>query len=233
MKICLVTGGSRGIGASTVKKFACEGYSVILNYNKSAAEAKALCADLNAKGCDVRLFRADVADCEQASAMFRYVESTFKRLDVLVNNAGVALYGQCQDVSEADFDRVMSVNAKGAFFCSAAAVKLFLSRGRGSIVNVSSIWGLRGASCESVYSMSKHALVGLTKSLSDELEFSDIAVNCVCPPIVTTQMCGELSPEDIEEFCRTNGKRVFTPEQVAEDIFRLATCGNSGIVLEE
>lgn len=233
MKIALITGGSRGIGAATVRKFAKENYTVVLNYHKSAFEAEKLRKELLSVGCDVHLFCADVADCKQVSDMFAFVQKYFKHLDVLVNNAGVALYKQCQDVSEEDFDTVMDINAKGAFFCCRAAVKMFLRQGYGSIVNVSSVWGTKGASCESVYSMSKHALLGLTKSLAEELQPSDIKVNCVCPTIVQTDMCAHLSQQDVENFCRENDVKLYTAAQVAEDIFNLAVGDKTGFILEE
>lgn len=233
MKTCLITGGSRGIGAAAVRKFAKENYTVILNYFRSEVCAQNLRDSFVAEGCDVHLFRADVSNCAEVAAMFAFAEKYFKHLDVLVNNAGVALYRQCQDVSEKEFDNVMSVNAKGAFFCSAAAVKMFLRQGRGSIVNVSSIWGLDGASCESVYSMSKHAVVGLTKSLAKELAPSNIRVNCVCPSVVRTDMCGNLSQNDITAFCTENDVKQQTAEQVANGIFQLAECSQTGVVLTD
>lgn len=233
MKIALITGGSRGIGAATAQKFAKENYTVVLNYHKSATEAEKLCKDLSSAGCDVHPFRADVADCNQVFDMFTFVQKYFKHLDVLVNNAGVALYKQCQDVSEEDFDTVMDINAKGAFFCCREAVKMFLKQGYGSIVNVSSLWGIKGASCESVYSMSKHAILGLTKSLAEELRPSNIRVNCVCPTIVQTDMCAHLSQQDVRDFCAENAVEAYSAEQVAKDIFNLAESDKTAFVLQE
>ncbi len=233
MRIALVTGGSRGIGAATVKKFAESGYTVILNYNKSEVAAEALKRKLLSSGCDVHLYRADVSDVKQVDDMFAWVKKLFKRLDVLVNNAGVSSYALCTDVSEEKYDRVMNVNAKGTFFCCSCYAKYFLERGSGSIVNVSSIWGVEGASCESVYSMSKHAVVGLTSSLAKEFSESGIRINCVCPSIVKTDMCSHLTDEDIRSFCEENGVSEYSAEQVADDIFRLATSNNTGIILRQ
>lgn len=232
MKICLVTGGSRGIGAATVTRFAEEGYTVIANYNKSVQQAQALQSQLNKRGCDVHLYQADVSSVEQISQMFLWVERYFKKLNVLVNNAGVACDKQLQDVSEEDWDRLFATNAKSAFFCCKGALPL-LSKQGGAIVNVSSIWGVEGASCESVYSMTKHALVGLTRSLAEELAPSGIRVNCVCPPIVSTEMCSHLSEQDKLDFCKKHSTRIYTPAQVAEDIFTLATGVDSGKILVE
>lgn len=233
MKIALVTGGSRGIGAETVKIFAEQGYTVILNYNSSQVQAEQLRNQLVSEGCDVHLCRADVSDFNQVVAMFRWIAKYFKKLDVLVNNAGVALTKQLQDVTEQDFDKIIDVNAKGAFFCCQQALPLLQKSGNGSIVNVSSIWGVQGASCESVYSMSKFAVVGLTESLSKELQPSNISVNCVCPPIVLTDMSAHLTEQDVDDFCEQHQVCVYQPGQVAQDIYRLATDGNTGQILIE
>lgn len=232
MKTCLITGGSRGIGAATAVKFAKEEYTVILNYNRSAFQAENLCNTLRAEGCDVHLLHADLSDLSQLKQMFAETEKYFKKLNVLVNNAGVALSKQLQDVSESEYDSIFAVNAKATFFCCREALPLLAKTG-GTIVNVASIWGLYGSSCESVYSMSKHAVVGLTRSLSEELCPMGINVNCVCPPIVETDMCAHLTERDIADFCTERNTRLYTPQQVAEDIFSLGTCGESGKILLE
>ena len=192
MKVALVTGGARGIGAETVKKLAKEKYTVILNYRHSKQQAVELQRELIAAGGDIHLYCAYVSDVKQVSEMFAWVNKYFKKLDVLVNNAGVALTKQLQDVTESDYDTVMSTNAKAVFFCCQQALPLLKKSERGAIVNVSSIWGTKGASCESAYSMSKFAVVGLTKSLAEELQPAKITVNCVCPPIVLTDMSKHL-----------------------------------------
>ena len=233
MKVVLVTGGSRGIGASTVRKFAKEGYSVILNYNKSAEQAERLKNSLIDSGCDVHCYQADVSDPTQVVAMFNYVAKYFKKLDVLVNNAGISLTKQLQDVTARDYDAVMNTNAKAAFFCCQQALPLLRKSDNPSIVNVSSIWGVEGASCESAYSMSKFAVVGLTKSLAQELKPLGVRVNCVCPPIVTTDMSKHLSDDDTSAFCHAHKVRVYTPEEVADDVFNLATKNVTGKIFIE
>ena len=233
MKVAIVTGGSRGIGAATVRLFAKNGYTVILNYNNSERSAQELQKELLSAGADVHLFRADVSSASQVAEMFAYVKKYFKHLDVLVNNAGVALSKLCQDVTVSEYDRVMNINARGTFLASQHAVEMFLSQGYGAIVNVSSIWGTKGASCESVYSMSKYAVVGLTKSLAEELRPSNITVNCVCPPIVLTGMSAHLSEEDVANFSAQHNVRVYTPEMVAQDVYSLATGGDTGIIYIE
>lgn len=231
MKVALITGGARGIGAATVEKFAKNGYTVILNYNRSVTQAQALRDRLVAEGCDVHLFQADVSSAAQVAAMFDYVGKYFKHLDALVNNAGVAQNKQLQDVTEQDFDCTMDVNAKGTFLCCQHALPYLIKCG-GTVVNVASIWGVRGASCESVYAMSKHAVVGLTRSLALELETTGVKVNAICPPIVRTDMCLHYTDEEVAAFCAETHTRVYTPAQVAEQIFDLATSNATGAVLE-
>lgn len=233
MKTVLVTGGSRGIGAATVKKFAREGYCVILNYNRSQADAQFVCDELRAEGCDVHLVQADVSNPQSVADLFAYIKKYFKKLDVLVNNAGVWRGGTIDSVTVDDYDYVNNVNARGAYLCCAAALPLLKLSSCASVVNVSSVWGLCGASCEVAYSMSKFALVGLTLGLAEEWAQIPIAVNCVCPPIVRTEMCARYSSEDIAAFCNERGLREYLPSQVAQDIFDLATNGKTGVVLRE
>lgn len=232
MKVALITGGSRGIGAETVKKFAKENYTVLLNYNTSEEEAKTLRRELTEQGRDVHLFHGDVSDYSQVRSMFRKIEKYFRKIDVLVNNAGVSLVKQLQDVKEADFDRVMAVNAKGAFFTCQKALPLLMNAENPKIINVSSIWGVKGASCESVYSMSKHALVGLTRSLAEELAPSGIAVNCICPPFVYTDMCKKYKKKDVKAFCEKYGKRAYLPAEIANKIYFTSLSDETGKVIE-
>lgn len=231
MKTVLVTGGGRGIGAATVRKFAENNYSAILNYNNSESCANQLRSELASAGLDVHLFRADISDVRQVVEMFAYIRKYFKKLDILVNNAGVALYKQCQDVTVDDYDKIMNINAKGTFLCCQEAIKMFLQQGYGSIVNVASIWGTQGASCESVYSMSKHAVVGLTKSLALELEPSGINVNCICPTLVLTDMCKHLSQQDVNDFCLQHNVQVESVNDVANNIYQLAISEKTGIIV--
>lgn len=232
MKVALVTGGSRGIGAETVKLFAQKGYTVLLNYNASEKKAESLMSEARSQGGDVHIFKADLSDLSQIEDMFHFVKKYFRRLDVLVNNAGVALTSLCQDVSESEYDRVMNVNAKAAFFCCARAVDM-LRQSHGAIVNVSSVWGLKGAAAESVYSMSKFAVVGLTKSLAEELRPSFVRVNCVCPPMVETDMTKCYGAKDKMEFADRYGVNVYSAAQVAEDIYRLSQTRRTGVILSE
>ncbi len=231
MKTVLITGASRGIGAETARKFAEQGYTVFINYNQSATCAQQLKKELNDSGLDAHLLQADVSNEQQVKQMFDYIKRYAKKLDVLVLNAGISMHEQVQNVSGEQYDKVMNINAKGAFLCAKYAVPLMLDRFSGSIVAVSSIWGLQGASCESVYSMSKFALVGLTLSLHEELNESGVNVNCVCPPIVETQMTQHLTAQDKQDFCNQYNQQVLSPSQVAQTIFDVAISGKSGQII--
>lgn len=187
MKTVLVTGGVRGIGLAIAKEFQKKGYRVCVTYSKdeeSAASAKAI---------GLETYRADVADENAVMALFR----TVGRVDILVNNAGVSLIKQIQDVSYAEFERLMAVNVGGAFLCSREAAKGMIERQSGLIVHISSVWGEVGGSCESVYSASKAALVGFTKALAKELGWSGIRVNCVSPGVIDTPMNAHFTQEEV------------------------------------
>lgn len=227
MKTVLITGGSRGIGAECVKQFATQGYTVILNYNNSKTQAQNLQLQLQSQGFDVHIYQADVSNENQVVQMFEWIQKYFKHLDVLVNNAGVWRGGLIQDVNSADYDFVMDVNAKGAFLCCKYALPLLKNAQNSSIVNLSSIWGLEGSACESVYAMSKFAIVGLTQSLAKELD-GIVNVNCICPPIVLTEMCAGYTEAEKQEFCAQHNTRCYQPSEVASQIYRLATQGCSG-----
>ena len=188
MKRALITGGTRGIGLACVKRFSEAGYLVTALYSRGeedAKEAKRLCPA-------AEFVRADVAKEREVAAVFE----TLPSLDVLVNNAGVSLFAQVQDTSWEQWERVMAVNAGGAFLCTKYAVKKMLRGGEGAIVNVSSVWGETGGSCESAYSASKGAVIAFTKALAKELAPSHIMVNCVSPGAIDTQMNERLSEEE-------------------------------------
>ena len=157
-----------------------------------------LARSLTQEGCSVLAVQADVSDPVQVKELFQRTEAAFGGLEILVNNAGISQTGLFTDCTPRQWDQVFGVNVKGAFLCSQQAASLFLREHRGKIVNVSSIWGITGASCEAVYSASKAALIGLTKSLAKELGPSGIQVNCVAPGVVDTKMNAGLTPEELQ-----------------------------------
>ena len=186
MKTVLVTGGTRGIGASISKAFLKKGYRVVAVYQSDEENARLI------EQTGVEMYRADVSNEREVKDLFDKVG----RVDILVNNAGVSLIKQIQDVSFEEWQRLFAVNVGGAFLCTKEAVKGMISRQNGLIVNISSVWGEVGASCESVYSSSKAALIGFTKALAKELGYSGIRVNCVSPGVIDTAMNARFSDEE-------------------------------------
>ena len=187
MNTILITGGVRGIGKSIALAFLKKGYHVCAVYSKDEQRAK----EVEALG--VETFRADVSKEDEVVALFKQVG----KVDVLVNNAGVSLIKQIQDVSYAEYQRVMDVNVGGAFLCAREAAKGMIDRQSGLIVNISSVWGEVGGSCESVYSASKAALLGFTKALAKELGWSKIRVNSVSPGVIDTPMNSHFTAEEM------------------------------------
>ena len=202
MKTVLVTGGSRGIGKAIVYAFANAGYNVILNYNQSEQSAREIVKDLeDCKGI-VEMYKADVSNREEVDAMVEYVAHEFENIDVVVNNAGVSHVGLFQDIEEEDWKRVIDVNLTGVFNVTQSALRQdMLNKKNGTIINISSIWGITGASCEVAYSASKAGVVGFTKGLAKELAPSNITVNTIAPGAIATDMIyKEYSEKDIEEI---------------------------------
>lgn len=188
MKTVLVTGGVRGIGLAVAQAYLKKGCRVCVTYSKDEKNASLA----SSQGLEV--YRADVANEQDVVALFEKIG----KVDVLVNNAGISLLKQIQDVSYAEYKRVFDVNVGGAFLCAREASKGMIENKRGLIVNISSVWGEVGGSCESVYSASKAALLGFTKALSKELGYSGIRVNAVSPGVIDTQMNAHFTKEDVD-----------------------------------
>lgn len=225
-KIALVTGASRGIGRAIAARLAVEGYAVCINYIERQDKAQELEASLAAKGCRVMTYRADVADRAQVNAMVQAVKDRFGPVSLLVSNAGIA--GQCliQEVTDEMWDRYFDVNVRGAFNCVQAVLPDMLHEKQGSIVTISSIWGLRGASCEVTYSATKAALIGLSKSLAMELAPSGIRVNCIAPGVIDTDMLSALPDEVMDSLAEeTPMGRLGKPEDIAGAVSFLASEG--------
>lgn len=227
-KTALVTGASRGIGSAIARALCEEGWLVCLNYNESEEKALELSADLRAKGFSVMTYRADVSDSDEVEEMFSAVKERFGPVSLLVNNAGIACVSQIQDLTDEVIDRVMGVNLKGQINTIRFAVPDMIAQKGGSIINISSIWGLRGASCESLYAATKAGIIGLTKSLAMELGPSGIRVNCVCPGVIDTDMMATYDEETRAELAKeTPLGRLGRPEDVAEVVRFLSSEGAS------
>ena len=223
-KVAIVTGASRGIGRACAAKLAREGYAVCINYLERRDKAEELCAALTAEGCRAMSFQADVADKAAVNAMAEAVRSRFGPISLLVSNAGTAGQMQFQDVTEAQWNRYFDVNVKGAYNAVQAVLPDMLHAHAGAIVTVSSMWGLRGASCEVVYSATKAALIGLTRSLAMELAPTGIRVNCVAPGVINTDMVQVLGQETLDELAQmTPLGRLGTPEDIAAAVAYFAS----------
>lgn len=221
MKTVVITGSSRGIGAATAKLFAENGFNVCVNYFHSEKAAKELTASLPSAVA----VKADISKKADAFALIEAATETFGHVDVLVNNAGIALPPQLvTDVSDADYDRVFDINMKGVHNTVSAVLPQMVNRKSGNIVNISSLWGVVGGSCETVYTASKAAVIGYTKALAKELGPSGIRVNCVAPGFIRTEMNARFSEEEIASFAEeTPLCRVGDPQDLAKAVFFLAT----------
>lgn len=223
LQTALITGGSRGIGRAAAKALAENGYRVIINYNNSEKQANELKNELNSKGLCAEIFKADVSNRQQVEKMFEFAEG----VDLLVNNAGIAEQILFSDITEEKWKRIFDVNVNGVFNCCQCALPYMIHNKKGKIINISSIWGITGASCEVHYSATKAAIIGFTKALAKELGPSGITVNCIAPGVIATEMNGNLSEETIEELKEETPLGVIgAPEDIADTVLFLAK--NSG-----
>ncbi len=195
-KVAIVTGGSRGIGASIVKKLAQNGYIVVLNYNKSEKEAK----EIENKFDNIYSYEADISNYDEVKGLIDFTINKFGKIDLLVNNAGIDLVKTINDTKIEEFDKVLKTNLYSAFYTSKEVSKYMINNKSGKIINISSIWGIIGASCEMAYSVSKAGLDAMTKSLAKELGPSNIQVNSIAPGIIDTDMNKFLTKEEKEQI---------------------------------
>ena len=220
----LITGASRGIGAACARRFARDGWRVAVHYYKSEPEALALAEELRAMGAEAVPVRGDLSDPAQAARAVEGAQAALGHLDALVCNAGVALPVQLlTDTTDDQWRRVMGIDLDGVFHTLRAAIPGMVSRKRGAIVTVSSMWGVTGGSCEAPYSAAKAGVIGLTKALAKELGPSGIRVNCVAPGAIETDMTAFLTPEDRSALAgEAPLGRMGAPEEVAEAVRFLA-----------
>lgn len=224
MKTALVTGASRGIGRAIARELAHEGWAVGVNYLRQAEKARELVEELTAEGCQAAAFQADVADGAAVAEMVRRLGETFSSVELVVNNAGISDQGLFQDISDALWERYLAVNLSGARNTIKAALPHMLHEKRGCVINISSIWGQRGASCETAYACTKAALIALTRSLALELAPSGIRVNCVAPGVIHTDMVRALGQDTVDALKeQTPLGRLGTPEDIAYAVSFLAS----------
>lgn len=199
-KVIIVTGGSRGIGAQIVRDLAKMDHTVILNYNKSEDCAKDVENELQKQGFYVDIFKADVSKKEEAESLIKFTLNKYGKIDVLINNAGISQSKLFTDITDEDWNNMINNNLNSAFYCTRETVKNMIHNKQGLIINISSIWGITGASLEVHYSTAKAGLIGFTKALAKELGPSNIRVNAIAPGIIDTEMNKEYSKEEIEEI---------------------------------
>ena len=222
-KSAIVTGASRGIGRAVAQELAKRGYRVLVCYRKNSDGAADVCHGIRAAGGVALPFQMDIADLSDCRRTVYKAMMEFGRIDVLVNNAGIALSRLFTETDEAVYDRVFDVNMKGMFFLTRAAAKEMVAAGGGSIVNLSSMWGISGASGEVAYSASKAAVIGFTKALAKELAPSHIRVNAVAPGVIDTDMNACYSEDTLRMLAeKTPLGRLGTPEEIASCVCFLA-----------
>lgn len=200
-KVAVITGGAVGIGRACAEVLAESGYRVAVLYRSSADQANSLVDKLN-KGVELNAvaIQVDVTNAESVKNAFDKVKGLFGRVDVLVNNAGVAMNKLLIDMSDAEIDNIIDTDFKGVVYCSRAVQPLLLESGGGAIINISSVWGVVGAAMETVYSGAKAAVIGFTMALSKELSYSGIRVNAVSPAVIDTDMNKVYSADEITEL---------------------------------
>ena len=199
-KIIIITGASRGIGREIAKTLAREGYTIIANYNKSEKEAQKLQKELQEENKEIDIYKANIANEEETQEMIKYIIKKYKKIDVLINNAGIDKIQLVTEVTKKDWDEIINTNLYGTFYISQQAAKNMIQNKQGKIINISSIWGQIGASMEVVYSISKAGVDGLTKALAKELGPSGIQVNSIAPGFIKTEMNSNFNEQEINEI---------------------------------
>ena len=223
MKNVLITGASRGIGRETALIFSHLGYNVIINYNKSKEKAYELEKIITNNGGKAFAVKADVSKKPEVIYMMTEIKNRFGGVDILINNAAVAEQKMFCDITECDWNRMFDINVKGCYNCIQAVLPHMVHKKWGRIINISSIWGITGASCEVHYSASKAAVIGLTKALAKELGPSGITVNCVAPGVIDTDMNSTLTEDIIKELKdETPLGKIGSPSDIAEIVAFLA-----------
>lgn len=220
MRSIIVTGSSRGIGSAVSTVLAKAGFAVVINYNKSEEKALALCEEIQGHGGTALAIQGDISNTNDVKRIFSEAYKNFGSPYALVNNAGIALQNSLiQDITDKQIESVISTNLIGAIKCSREAVKYMVSEHCGKIINISSIWGQVGASCEVIYSASKAGIIGLTKALAKEVAPSGITVNCIAPGVIDTDMISCYTQDDIDALCdETPLGRIGTPTDIANAV---------------
>lgn len=224
MNTVLITGGSKGIGSAIAEEFASLGYAVAINYNHSEEKAKKLSFNLMKKyKVPVGAYKADVKNREEVASMIKKIKDELGTIVCLVNNAGISTQKEFSQISNDEWKEMLTTHLDGAFNCTQEVLSSMIYRQYGKIINISSMWGVTGGSCEVHYSTAKAGIIGFTKSLAKELAPSNINVNCVCPGVIQTDMLNIFSQETLECLKdNTPLKRLGTPQDIAKAVAFLA-----------
>lgn len=224
MKTAIITGASRGIGRATATLLAQNDYNVVINYNHSEDQAKALVDELTAQGLSAVCYKADVSDEAQAEALVRFTLDRWGKVDLLVNNAGVSASGLLIDMPIEQINDIIAVNLTGTIVMTQKVAKGMLSNQSGNIINISSIWGEIGGSCEAVYSATKGGVIAFSKAMAKELGYNGIRVNCIAPGIIDTDMNARLSTSDVQNIIDDIPcQRIGRAEDIAKAVLWLAS----------
>lgn len=200
-KTILITGGAKGIGRKIAEDFASLGYNVCINYNTSEDEASDLKDKLASFGYSVMILKADISKVNEVNKMIDEILSNFGKIDILVNNAGICNYDLFTSISDEDIHKIIDVNLLGTINVTKSVLnKSMINNKCGNIINISSIWGITGASCEVMYSLTKAGIIGFTKALAKELAISNIRVNAVAPGVIDTEMISNLNQNEIDNL---------------------------------
>ena len=223
-KTVVITGASKGIGANMAIRFAEKGYNVVMNYNNSVQSALILQRSLKESGYNVIAYKANVKNRLEVDLMIKEAIYRFGSIDVLINNAGISNQSLITDLSEQDWNDIIGVNLTGVFNCTQAVLPHMINQNSGKIINISSMWGEVGASCEVAYSASKAGVIGFTKALAKEVGPSGITVNCITPGLIETSMNQELTVDDISAIVESTPiGRIGSTEDVATAALFLAS----------
>lgn len=222
--VAVITGAGKGIGRAIALRLAKDGYKIAVCYNNSGAAAEKTAADIIAAGGTARAFRLDVTDSVNVNSVIADIENAFGEIAVLVNNAGIAEQSLFTDITDEMWHKMIDTNFGGAFYCSRAVLPFMIHRKMGKIINIASIWGETGGSCEVHYSAAKAGLIGMTKALAKEVGPSGITVNCVSPGVILTDMTSHFDEDTMNELKdETPLGRIGTPDDVAGAVAFLAS----------
>lgn len=199
-KVIIVTGASKGIGKEIAKELSKKGYQVIANYNKSEEQAIKLKEELKKENINIDIFKADVSKRKEAEELVKYTIKKFGKIDVLINNAGISQIKEFTQITDEDWNNIINTNLNSVFYMTQETCKNMIHNKKGCIINISSIWGVIGASCEVHYSVSKAGIDAMTKSLAKEMGPSNIRVNSIAPGIINTEMNKKLSEKEINNI---------------------------------